>query len=71
MDFPIDSEAFLVCDYAGTSLKRGQRVIIIACMDAAVLVEVVDSKPGERIMSIPKSVLVMRQNDNNIEDSDD
>jgi hypothetical protein len=64
MDFAPGSEAFLSTDFAGTSLHRGQCVVIIACRENTVLAEVLDSKPGERIISIPKSILVPRMSDN-------
>lgn len=64
MGFIPGSEAFLSTDFAGTSLRRGQRVIIIACRFGNALVEVVDSRPGERIVSIPKSILVPKNVDN-------
>jgi hypothetical protein len=64
MDFIPGSEAFLATDLAGTSLLRGQCVVIIACRENTVLAEVIDSKPGERIISIPKSMLVPKISDN-------
>jgi hypothetical protein len=64
MDFIPGSEAFLATDFAGTSLHRGQCVVIIACRENTVLAEVLDSQPGERIVSIPKSMLIPKMVDN-------
>lgn len=61
----------MATDFAGTSLRRGQSVVIIACRDNTALVEVLDSKPGERIISIPKSILIPKSNDNEYTDEED
>lgn len=68
MGFVPGSEAFLATDFAGTSLLRGQCVVIIACRENTVLAEVIDSKPGERIVSIPKSMLIPKMIDNDIDE---
>lgn len=70
MEFVPGSEAFLATDFAGTSLHRGQCVIIIACRENTVLAEVIESQPGERIVSIPKSILVPKTVDNEDIDED-
>jgi len=57
MEWAHGSEAFLVSDYPGTSLRRGQCVIIIASYEHKVLVEVIDAMPGEHVISMPKSLL--------------
>lgn len=58
MYFNPGSEAVLAIDYVGTSLRRGQRVIIIACRTTTVLAEVLNSEDGEHIISIPKAMLI-------------
>lgn len=70
MEFVPGSEAFLSTDFAGTSLRRGQCVVIIACRTNTVLAEIIDSRPGERIMSIPKSILIPKMVDNEDIDED-
>lgn len=67
MDFIPGSEAFLSTDLAGTSLLRGQCVIIIACRENTVLAEVLESQPGEHVVSIPKSILVPKMVDNDMD----
>lgn len=64
MEWLSGSEAFLVDDFPGTSLRRGQCVVIIACREHTVLVEVINAFDGEHVVSIPKFLLVSLFSDN-------
>ncbi|MBS1722448.1 MAG: hypothetical protein JSS66_05515 [Armatimonadetes bacterium] len=58
MDFALGALVALTCDMPDIGLRAGKMGVVLVCFENTVWLEVVNSSPGQRVVSVPKVILV-------------